>query len=165
MGRRSRKRSSESSGRTPVGDRSRSPAPAARPRPASPRRRARLHEAPKPPWAPLPLTELCILVGLVILVVGFFTRGPDASALIGSGLGLVALGTVEFTVREHFAGYRSHATLLAATLGMAAAGALYLLDVIGAVAPLAVGLVIACLAWWALREAFRRRTGGLSFRA
>jgi hypothetical protein len=102
---------------------------------------------------------------LVILVFGFFSRGPDTAVLIGAGLGLVALGTVEFTVREHFAGYRSHTTLLAATLGIAAMGAAYLLDVIGAIAPLAVGIVVAGLAWWALREAFRRRTGGMSFRA
>lgn len=113
----------------------------------------------------MPLTELCILVGFVILVIGFFARGPDTPVLIGAGLGLVALGTIEFTVREHFAGYRSHTTLLAATLGVAAMGALYLLDVIGVIAPPAVGIVVACLAWWALREAFRRRTGGLSFRA
>ncbi|MDQ3608382.1 MAG: hypothetical protein M3459_05705, partial [Actinomycetota bacterium] len=135
------------------------------PRPGSLRRRARPEDAPQAPWAPLPLTELCILVGLVILVFGFFSRGPDTAVLIGAGVGLVALGTVEFTVREHFAGYRSHTTLLAATLGMAAMGALYLLDVIGAIAPLAVGVVVAGLAWRALREAFRRRTGGLSFRA
>lgn len=101
----------------------------------------------------------------MILVFGFFSRGPDTAVLIGAGLGLVALGTVEFTVREHFAGYRSHTTLLAATSGMAAMGALYLLDVIGAIAPLAVGIVVAGLAWWALRAAFRRRAGGLSFRA
>jgi len=164
VGRRSRKRSSESSGRAPAPERARTPAPG-RPDPGSLRRRARLDDAPKPPWAPLPLTELCILVGLVILVVGFFSRGPDTAVLIGAGVGLVAMGTVEFTVREHFAGYRSHTTLLAATSGMAAMGALYLLDVIGAIAPLAVGIVVAGLAWWALRAAFRRRAGGLSFRA
>ena len=164
MGRRSRKRSSDSSRRSPAPDRARTPAPAG-PRPGSLRRRARLEEAPKPPWAPLPLTELCILVGLVVLIIGVFSRGPDAAILIVAGVALVALGTVEFTVREHFAGYRSHTTLLAATLGMAAMGALYLLDVIGAIAPLAVGIVVGGLAWWALREAFRRRTGGMSFRA
>ena len=164
MGRRSRKRPPEGPGRARAPDRATTPAQA-RSRPGSLRRRARLDEAPKPPWAPLPLTELCILVGSVMLVVGFFSRGRDTAALIIVGVGLVALGTVEFTVREHFAGYRSHTTLLAAIPGTAAMGALYLLDVIGPIAPLAVGTVVAGLAWWALREAFRRRTGGMSFRA
>lgn len=164
MGRRSRKRSPASPEGARAADRARTPAPA-RPPPGSLRRRARLEEAPKPPWAPLPLSELCILVGLVILVVGFFSRGPDTGVLIIAGVALVALGTVEFTVREHFAGYRSHTTLLAAILGIAAMGALYLLDIIGAIAPLAVGIIVAGVAWWALREAFRRRTGGMSFRA
>lgn len=164
MGRRSRKRSPASPEGARAADRARTPAPV-RPPPGSLRRRARLEEAPKPPWAPLPLSELCILVGLVILVVGFFSRGPDTGVLIIAGVALVALGTVEFTVREHFAGYRSHTTLLAAILGIAAMGALYLLDIIGAIAPLAVGIIVAGVAWWALREAFRRRTGGMSFRA
>lgn len=164
MGRRSRKRSPASPEGARAPDRARRPAPA-RPPPGSLRRRARLEEAPKPPWAPLPLSELCILVGLVILVVGFFSRGPDTAVLIIAGVALVALGTIEFTVREHFAGYRSHTTLLAAILGIAAMGALYLLDIIGAIAPLAVGIIVAGVAWWALREAFRRRTGGMSFRA
>lgn len=164
MGRRSRKRSPASPEGARAPDRARTPAPA-RPPPGSLRRRARLEEAPKPPWAPLPLSELCILVGLVILVVGFFSRGPDTGVLIIAGVALVALGTIEFTVREHFAGYRSHTTLLAAILGIAAMGALYLLDIIGAIAPLAVGIIVAGVAWWALREAFRRRTGGMSFRA
>ena len=164
MGRRSRKRSPEHPGRARTPDRASTPVPA-RPRPGSLRRRARLEEAPKPPWAPLPLTELCILVGFVMLVIAFFSRGRDTAVLIIAGVGLVALGTVEFTVREHFAGYRSHTTLLAAIPGIAAMGALYLLDVVGAIAPLAVGIVVAGLAWWALREAFRRRTGGMSFRA
>lgn len=163
MGRRSRKRSSDASGRAPAPERRRTPPD--RSRPGSLRRRARLEEAPRPAWAPLPLTELCILVGLVMLVIGFLGRGPDTAVLIIVGVALVALGTIEFTVREHFAGYRSHTTLLAAMLGVAAMGGLYLLDVIGAIAPLAVGIVVAGLAWWALREAFRRRTGGMSFRA
>ena len=41
-------------------------------------------------------------------------------------VGLLALGVVEFTAREHFSGYRSHTTLLAAIPALAIATALEL---------------------------------------
>lgn len=120
---------------------------------------------PPAPWAPLPLTELCILVGFVLLGVGFFSGGPRKLSLMGAGLALIAIGTLEFTIREHFAGYKSHTTLLSALAGVAVMSGLSIANVIGVVAPLAIGILVAGLSWWALREAFRRRAGGLSFRA
>src|SRR5438067_10168760 len=74
MGRRSRKRAT-----TPVAPRATGPvgAPAPRPAPRAATYKARRDEAPQPAWAPLPLTELCILLAIVLLGVGFFVAGGD----------------------------------------------------------------------------------------
>jgi len=50
---------------------------------------ARLDEAPKPPWAPFPLVEICILVGLVLFVLGVVgvASGPRRVAMLAGGLG------------------------------------------------------------------------------
>jgi hypothetical protein len=87
-------------------------------------------ERPEAPWHPWPFSELLILVGAIGTIVGF---GTGATATLFAGLGAVVLGTLEFTIREHRAGYRSHAALLAAVptallhggvaLGLYAAGA------------------------------------------
>jgi len=156
MGRRSRQR-----GETPRAQ----PAAPASQRRGPPRRRARLDEAPKPPWAPFPLVELCILVGLMLLVAGFFASGRRAVTLLAFGLVLVGLATLDLSIREHFAGFRSHTTLLAGAAGMGSGTILFALGLLGFVAPLVVAVAIFALAWWALRGAFRRRAGGLSFRA
>lgn len=68
-------------------------------------------ERPPSPFGGLPVSEFGILVGGIGLVVGFITG--NAVALI-VGFIVCALGVGEFTVREHFSGYRSHAALLAA---------------------------------------------------
>jgi hypothetical protein len=61
----------------------------------------------------LPLSELLILVGMVATIVGI-SRGESGRALLLAGVGAVLVGTLEFTIREHLSGYRSHASLLAA---------------------------------------------------
>src|ERR671937_405091 len=109
-----------------------------RPAPATPR--ARMDDAPKAPWSPFPLVELVVLVALVLIVVGFVTDGPRRAALLGCGFALVTLAGLELALREHFTGFRSHSTLLAGA------------GVFGLV------LVLA-------RNAFRKRSGGLGFRA
>jgi len=109
--------------------------------------------------------ELCILVGLVLLVAGFFASGRRAVTLLAFGLVLVGLATLDLSIREHFAGFRSHTTLLAGAAGMGSGTILFALGLLGPVAPLVVAVAIFALAWWALRAAFRRRAGGLSFRA
>ncbi|HEV2771127.1 MAG TPA: hypothetical protein VGV40_13165 [Solirubrobacteraceae bacterium] len=109
--------------------------------------------------------ELCILVGLALMVVGFFSSGRRALTLLSFGLALVGLATLELSVREHFAGFRSHTTLLAGAAGVGSGTILFALGLLGPVAPLVLAVVIFALAWWALRAAFRRRAGGLSFRA
>jgi hypothetical protein len=74
----------------------------------------RIDERPKPPWHPFPLVELCVLVGIVCIVAGFFTRGGSrGQLLLALGFTLGALGGLDTAVREHFAGYRSHTLVLA----------------------------------------------------
>src|SRR3954465_14989287 len=68
------------------------PAPRAPPPRAPPRavsRRARLDEAPKAPWSPFPLVELCILVGLALMVTGFVSGGNRGGLFVVCGVGLV----------------------------------------------------------------------------
>jgi hypothetical protein len=60
----------------------------------------------------LPLSELLILVGAIGTVVGFSRREAGRPLLL-AGIGAVALGTIEFSLREHLGGYRSHTILLA----------------------------------------------------
>lgn len=68
-------------------------------------------DRPEAPWHPWPLSELLILVGAIGTIVGFTTK---AQALLFAALGSVVLGTLDFTIREHRSGYRSHTSLLAA---------------------------------------------------
>ena len=76
-------------------------------------RRARLDEAPRPPWYPVPLSELCILAGLVCLGFGALGSGGRRGVLLALGFALVGLASLEVALREHLAGYRSHSALLA----------------------------------------------------
>ncbi len=140
------------------------PAAAAAERPA-PRRRARLDEAPKPPWAPVPLTELCLLVGLVVLGVAMLAPGGRRNLLLAFGLGLVTLATLEVSLREHLAGFRSHSALLAALAAMAAAVPVALVLSAPKAVVLIVFALVFLLALQALRAVFRRRAGGVGWRA
>jgi hypothetical protein len=68
-------------------------------------------ERPEGPFGGLPISELAILLGLIAAVIGFIQHGGPALIV---GLIVCALGVIEITSREHFSGYRSHASLLAA---------------------------------------------------
>ncbi len=70
-------------------------------------------ERPRAPWHPLPLSELLILIGGAAVLFAVLNGPAHSVAALAAGLGAVAIGTVEVTVREHFSGYRSHALLLA----------------------------------------------------
>jgi hypothetical protein len=79
-------------------------------------RRSQRHlgtEGERPPslFGPVPVSEIAIFAGLVAIVVWFFSHG---TATLIVGLAVCTLGVIEVTAREHFSGYRSHATLLAA---------------------------------------------------
>ena len=52
-----------------------------------------------------------MLIGFVALVIGFANGGGPVVIV---GLIVCGLGVIEVTGREHFTGYRSHTTLLAA---------------------------------------------------
>jgi predicted anti-sigma-YlaC factor YlaD len=149
MGRRSRKRAGVA-------------APEPAPRPAPPRlpaarsRRARA-ERPKAPWHPFPLVELCVLVGIVLLVVGAFDLGSDRGRLLlVCGMALGSIGGLDTAVREHFAGFRSHTTVLSALPGVVTAAVLALAGAPWAAVVAGAALVFA-VAFWALLRAYRRR--------
>ena len=172
MGRRSRKRSG-GWGRGPGADVPPPPPPpppsggaGGGPPPGRARtRRARLDEAPRPPWYPVPLSELCILAGLVCLGFGALGSGGRRGVLLALGFALVGLASLEVALREHLAGYRSHSALLAFAGALAVIVPIALLT--GMPRPLAGALVAALFAGAlpALRALFRRRSGGFGFRA
>jgi hypothetical protein len=119
-------------------------------------------ERPPAPWGSFPLAELTVLAGIVTLVVGLLSRSPTA---LGVGVVLAALGGLEVSAREHFAGYRSHTTLLAGTAFVLVTGALFYLAGLILAVCLAAGAVAFAAAFVALRRAFQRASGGLSFKA
>jgi hypothetical protein len=124
-----------------------------------------MDEAPKAPWSPFPLVELVVLIALVLIVAGFVTDGPRRAALLGCGFVLVTLAGLELALREHFTGFRSHSTLLAGASAVAVDAPLYLLTDIPQLALLAIGACVFALVLVLARNAFRRRSGGLGFRA
>ena len=145
-------------------ERPRRAAPAERPpadEPRSARRVKSPDERPPAPWGNFPLAELVIFGGIVALAIGVFGGHPTA---IGVGVAMAGLGGLEVSAREHFAGYRSHTTLLAGTVFVLTVGGLYYLaNQILAVA-LGVGAVAFVIVFFLARRAFQRASGGLSFR-
>jgi hypothetical protein len=127
--------------------------------------RARLAEAPKAPWSPFPLVEISILAGLVILVIGFLTDDPERrGAFLAGGTLLVSLAGLELSIREHFAGFRSHSALLAGAVALVVVVPLAFLTRLPQEALLAVGVIAYTLGFALLRRAFKVRAGGVSFR-
>ena len=135
---------------------------AAESEPAAPRSRRRpaLDERPPAPWGSFPLVELVVLVAIVMLVGGFVVQGDRGPVMIGVGLALGALAGIELSIREHFAGYRSHTLLLSGAVAVAVLAALaYLVPSTWLPAALAVAVAVFALTAWALTGAFRRRSG------
>jgi hypothetical protein len=163
MGRRSRKRAQPDH---PAGP----PRPAAPPAVSAPRhrrppdRRARLSEAPKAPWSPFPLVELAVLLAIGLIVLGLLSEGRRQRILLVIGIGLAALAGVELSIREHFAGYRSHTTLLAGVCTVAVITPLAIFLRLPQEVVLAIALAVFGFAFYLLRAAFARRSGGLGFR-
>jgi hypothetical protein len=132
-------------------------------RPGSEPLSARRGPTDRPPalWGSFPLSELVVLIALILLVVGFIT---GAAVTLGVGLGLGALAGVELGAREHFAGYRSHNVLLAGAAGMTVFGLLFVLTPVSPVLCAAAGAIVFGGSAWLLVGAFRRRSGGASYR-
>src|SRR3954468_4933370 len=176
MGRRSRKRATTPAAPAPPARpeppapapappaRPEPPAPAPRPAPRTATYKSRREDAPQPAWAPFPLTELCILLAIVLMGLGFFSDGDRRGVLLGGGFVLVTLSAGELAVREHFAGYRSHSALLAGICAVLAAIPFWLLPVPQELV-LVVGVLTFVGALVAFRRAFMRRSGGVGFRA
>jgi hypothetical protein len=123
--------------------------------------RTRTEERPPAPWGNFPLAELTVLAGIVTLAIGAFGGHPTA---IGVGVVLAGLGGLEVSVREHFAGYRSHTTLLAGLVFVLITGGLFYLGGLILAVCLAVGALAFIASFLALRRAFQRASGGLSFK-
>lgn len=123
--------------------------------------RDRTEDRPPAPWGSFPLAELTVLAGIVMLAIGLIGRHPTA---IGVGVVLAGLGGLEVAVREHFAGYRSHTTLLAGAVFVLVVGGLFYLAGLILAICLGVGAAAFVASFIALRRAFQRSSGGLSFR-
>ncbi len=123
---------------------------------------SRADERPPAPWGSFPLAELTVLGGIIALVIGVVSKSPTA---IGVGVVLAALGGLEVSAREHFAGYRSHTTLLAGTVFVVVTGGLFYLAGLILAVCLAAGAVAFAFSFYFLRRAFQKASGGLSFKA
>jgi hypothetical protein len=140
------------------------PPPAKQPRsePAAPATRAGApDERPPAPWGSFPLQELTVLVALVVLGLGVFSGNPVAIAV---GVVLGCLAGLELSLREHFAGFRSHTTLIAGTGFVLTVAVLYYAAGLILIVCLAIGAALFLAAFFALRRAFQRASGGLSYR-
>ncbi len=144
MGKRSRKRGGEIAA-----------APA--PPPAARTARAR-DERPRAPWHPFPLVELCVLIGLILLIAGLIRwDDPGGREMLVGGMLLASLGGLDTALREHFGGFRSHALLLAALPAVALAGILFFAGAPWIAIPIATAVALGA-GFAALRRAFRRRS-------
>lgn len=132
-------------------------------------RRTARDEAPPAPWGSFPLVELAVLVALALLIGGFVVQGNRGVVMIGVGVAIGSVAGLELSIREHFAGYRSHNLLLALTAGVATTAlstvvALQFFSAIAIAVPVLLGLAVSGLAFRYLRASFRRASGGYSFR-
>jgi hypothetical protein len=152
MGRRSRKR----------GDSTRAERDAVRAASSVPRRKT--SDRPRAPWGSFPLSELVIFLGLVLILWGA-ARGSGGEEMLAAGLVIASLGGGELALREHLAGYRSHSTLLAGGAAFVAVTVVALgLGPVKVWVLLALGVLVFAGTFYAMREVFKRRSGGLGFR-
>jgi lysylphosphatidylglycerol synthetase-like protein (DUF2156 family) len=84
--------------------------------------------------------------------------------VIGLGVALAGIGGMEVAIREHFAGFRSHTTLLAGFVFVVVVGGLFYAVGLVLAYALPIGAVCFLVAFYLARRAFQRASGGLSFR-
>ena len=155
MGRRSRKRGESTRAERNAARRPARPRPG---RPAGP-------ERPPAPWGRFPLSELVILLGIGVILWGLVSGGDQGNERVGGGLVLASLGGGELALREHLAGFRSHSTLLAGVAAFVVVTAVALgLGPVKLWLLLGLGLLVFAATFYAMRELFKRRSGGLGFR-
>jgi hypothetical protein len=152
MGRRSRKR----------GDSTRAERDAARAASSAPRRKT--SERPPAPWGGFPLSELVILLGLVLILWGA-ARGSGGQEMLAAGLVIASLGGGELALREHLGGYRSHSSLLAGVAAFVVVTVVALgFGPVKVWVLVVLGALVFGGTFYAMRELFKRRSGGLGFR-
>jgi hypothetical protein len=156
MGRRSRKRGDSTRAERDAARRERAVA-------AAPRRST--SERPPAPWGSFPLSELIILVGIVLTIWGA-ARGSDGGPeLLVAGLVITSLGGGELALREHMGGYRSHSSLLAGVAAFVVVSIVALgLGPVKVWILLLLGIAVFGATFYAMRELFKSRSGGLGFR-
>jgi hypothetical protein len=121
-------------------------------------------ERPTAPWGSFPLSELVIFLGIVLILWGAL-KGSDGERFIFAGLVIASLGGGELALREHMAGYRSHSSLLAGAAAFVAVTAVALgLGPVKVWVLVALGVAVFAATFYAMRELFKRRSGGLGFR-
>ena len=108
-----------------------------------------------------------MLLAIVLFVAGLVIGGERGQIMLIGALGLGSLAGLELSIREHFAGYRSHTTLIAAVFAFVAMAVTFFAAGKGGAAralllPVA-GITFLASFYW-LREVFKRRSGGLGFR-
>ena len=135
----------------------------AAPKPAPRSRRSTAEDRPPAPWGSFPLVELVTLIGLAMVVIGLIVGGDRAPLLFGTGIVLCSLAGLELAIREHFAGFRSHSSLLAGVVAVAVLGGLFFLgpSSLPPVARVGISAAAFALAAWGLATSFRRRSGSL----
>lgn len=112
-------------------------------------------DVPKPPWHPLPLSELAIALGALGMIVS--AAISNANGLAASFL-LVLAGTVEFSWREHRHGHRSHGALLAGTLAFPVGALVWRVADAAPKTALLVGLVVFFVLWSAFTSSYRPKS-------
>jgi hypothetical protein len=162
MGRRSRKRAESTRAERDAARRERTASP--QPRPRSRAGRSSASERPPAPWGNLPLSELVILIGIALILWGA-ARGSGGEEMLAAGLVIASLGGGELALREHMAGYRSHSSLLAGVAAFVAVTVVALgLGPVQLWVLVILGVAVFTGTFYAMRELFKRRSGGLGFR-
>ena len=132
--------------------------------PRARRRDGRPPSGPPPPWGNFPLSELVILLGLVLILWGA-VRGSGGQEMLAAGLVIASLGGGELALREHLGGYRSHSSLLAGVAAFVVVTVVALgFGPVQVWVLLVLGAGVFAGTFYAMREVFKRSSGGLGFR-
>jgi hypothetical protein len=136
--------------------------PPARPVPAPaapPAARPHSDERPRAPWHPVPLAELCVLVGIILMVASLIVGldGDRGRLMLVTGMALGSLGGLDTAAREHYNGFASHHAVLAGVPAIAAAAVAYFARAPW-IAVVAAAVIVFAGALLALRRAWRRAT-------
>jgi hypothetical protein len=116
-------------------------------------------DRPRAPWHPVPLAELCVLLGIVMIVAGLISGVGDdrGRLLLVTGLALGSLGGLDTAAREHFSGWASHTAVLAGAPAVALSAVLVFAKAPW-IAVVAAMVVVFAAAGVALDRAWRRRS-------